>query len=175
MEKAILAGGCFWCLDALFRQLAGVDNVRSGYCGGDPDMASYRTVCSGNSGHAECVEIVFDPAVLPYAALLEVFFAIHDPSTLNRQGHDTGSQYRSAIFTLGDDQAHTAHSIIRQLLESGAHQQIVTEVCAAGPFFLAETEHQDYYASNRQAPYCQAVIAPKESRFLQHFKTRLKV
>jgi peptide-methionine (S)-S-oxide reductase len=174
MNTAILAGGCFWCLDTLFRQLAGVQAVRCGYCGGDPAMADYRSVCSGNSGHAECVEVQFDPTVLPYPALLEIFFALHDPSTLNRQGHDIGSQYRSAIFTLDQQQQQIAQATIAALLASGTHASIVTEVSAAGPFFPAEIEHQDYYAHHPEAPYCQSVISPKLASLRQRFKTQLK-
>lgn len=170
MGRALFAGGCFWCLEAIFSNVRGVVTVTSGYAGGDPARADYRSVCSGDSGHAETVEIRFDPAIVSYDVLLEIFFAIHDPCSLNRQGHDIGSQYRSAIFTLDEAQCASALAMIERVQQRHPGQRVVTEVVSAGPFFPAEIEHQQYYRQNRHAPYCQAVIAPKEAAFRQHFK-----
>jgi len=175
METAIFAGGCFWCLHAIFSQLDGVRAVHSGYCGGALPQPNYQQVCGGQSGHAEAVRIEFDPQQLGYATLLEVFFASHDPTTLNRQGHDSGTQYRSEIFYLNTEQQRAAEQLIQQL----EHQQvfnapIVTAVSQATEFYPAESEHQDYFFNHRQAPYCQAVIEPKLTTFLQHYAHRVK-
>jgi len=174
MDKALFAGGCFWCLEALFNQLRGVKSVQSGYSGGTSLAPSYREVCSGTTGHAECIEVEFDPQTISYNTLLQVFFAIHDPTTPNRQGHDIGSQYRSAIFTYNPEQQRQAQEYVQQLEAQQAFATpIVTEIIPAGIFYPAETEHHQYYAENRQAPYCQAVIAPKDIHFQQRFKTLL--
>lgn len=161
-EIAVLGGGCFWCLEALFSRLRGVRSVQSGYCGGTTSDPDYRKVCSGLTGHAETVEIEFDPAVISYNVLLEVFFASHDPTTLNRQGHDVGSQYRSAIFCLSDAQRRAAQHCIAQLeAQQRFAAPIVTEIAPPQTFYPAEAEHHDYYLEHQNAPYCQAVIHPK--------------
>lgn len=171
--KAIVAGGCFWCTEAVFLMLKGVSRVRSGYIGGhvvDPD---YRTVCEGITGHAEAVEITFDPAVLPYGTLLDVFFATHDPTTPNRQGNDVGTQYRSAIFTLDDSQKAGAVAA----RERAAHiwdDPIVTEIVPASTFYEAEAYHQNYFAQNPVQPYCQVIVAPKVAKARKHFAALLK-
>jgi peptide-methionine (S)-S-oxide reductase len=175
METAIFGGGCFWCLEGALRQLQGVAAVISGYCGGHVDNPDYRRVCTGSTGHAEVVEVSFDPAVIDYRTLLEAFFAIHDPTTKDRQGHDIGTQYRSVIFTRSPEQEHTARAVIAEL----AAQQvwpapIVTEVSPAPTFWLAEDYHQNYFANNPAQAYCMAVVAPKAAKLRQKFATRLK-
>lgn len=174
-EIATFGGGCFWCLDAVFARLGGVDSVISGYCGGKTSHPSYPEICEGNSGHAEVVQVGFDPAVIGYRELLDVFFAIHDPTTLNRQGHDAGTQYRSAIFTHSDEQARIARETIAAL--DAAHvwpDPVVTQVAPAPVFYQAEDYHQDYFANNPRQPYCQAVVAPKLAKLMQKFADRLK-
>ncbi len=167
-EVATLAGGCFWCLDAAFRQLRGVQAVVSGYTGGRVPRPSYEAVCTGQTGHAEAVEIHFDPRVIAYRDLLEVFFTLHDPTTLNRQGADVGTQYRSAIFYHTPEQRQTAAAVIRDLSASGAWKApIVTEVAPAGEFYAAEDYHQDYYAHNPSQGYCRVVVAPKLAKLRQ--------
>ncbi|HET7585659.1 MAG TPA: peptide-methionine (S)-S-oxide reductase MsrA [Gemmatimonadaceae bacterium] len=164
-EIATLAGGCFWCLDAVYRQLRGVEKVVSGYAGGTVANPSYRDVCSGRTGHAEVVQITFDPDVISYRDLLDVFFTIHDPTTLNRQGADVGTQYRSAIFYHSPEQERTARDVIAGL--EAAHlwdRPIVTQIEPAGAFYAAEEDHQDYYALNPSQGYCQIVIAPKVAK-----------
>ena len=165
-ETAILAGGCFWCLEAVFDDLEGVQSVKSGYIGGAVPNPTYEAVCSGATGHAEAVRVVFDPAVISYADLLEVFFAIHDPTTLNRQGADVGTQYRSEIFATTPEQRETAERVVRELGASGAFPQpIVTAISDAGPYYEAETYHDDYFVKNPYAGYCQVVIGPKVAKF----------
>lgn len=174
-EIATLGGGCFWCLEAVYDQLNGVISVESGYSGGQVRNPSYREVCSGRTGHAEVVQITFDPAVVSYRELLEVFFTIHDPTTLNRQGADVGTQYRSVIFTHSPEQEATARAVIQEL--EAAHlwpDPIVTEVVPAQPFYLAEDYHQEYFAHNGGQPYCQVVIAPKVAKFRKHYLNKLK-
>jgi peptide-methionine (S)-S-oxide reductase len=172
---ATLAGGCFWCLEAVFVRLRGVESVRSGYCGGHLADPSYQQVCDETTGHAEAVEIRFDPAVISYQELLEVFFAIHDPTTPNRQGHDFGTQYRSAIFTHSTEQASIAATTIATLEASHAFAApIVTVVQPAATFYPAEDYHQNYFASNPRQPYCQAVVAPKVVKLMEKFADRLK-
>jgi len=172
-ELATLGGGCFWCLDAVFLRLKGVESVVSGYCGGKTVNPSYRDICEGNSGHAEVVQITFDPAQISYPDLLEVFFAIHDPTTLNRQGNDVGTQYRSVIFTHSAEQAASAARTIAALGAARAHADpIVTEVLPVPTFYSAEDYHQDYFANNPRQPYCQAVVAPKLAKFLKKFGSR---
>ncbi len=164
-EMATLAGGCFWCLEAVYELQAGVEAVESGYTGGHLENPTYREVCTGTTGHAEAVRITFDPAVVSYRELLDLFFTIHDPTTLNRQGADVGPQYRSAIFYHSPEQKAIALEVIAGLqAERYGDTPIVTEVVPAGEFYVAEPEHQDYYRRNPDAPYCQVVIAPKVAR-----------
>jgi peptide-methionine (S)-S-oxide reductase len=165
-EVATLAGGCFWCLDAVYRDLRGVERVESGYAGGDTVNPSYEQVCSGRTGHAEVVQVTFDPTVVSYRDLLDVFFSIHDPTTLNRQGGDVGTQYRSAIYYHSPEQRATAEQTIRDLEGQGLWDApIVTEVTEFTTFYPAESDHQDYFNRNPYQPYCAAVIAPKVSKF----------
>lgn len=162
MELATLGGGCFWCLDAAYRRLPGVSSVVSGYAGGWHTNPDYRQVCTGATGHAEVVEIVFDPQTLDYETLLRVFFTLHDPTTPNRQGADVGTQYRSVIFFHSDSQRETAGRLIAELSESGPWPgPIVTELAPASKFYRAEDYHQDYFNRNAHQGYCQVVIAPK--------------
>jgi peptide-methionine (S)-S-oxide reductase len=175
MEIATLGGGCFWCLEAALVQLAGVSSVISGYADGALQNPDYRSVCSGNSGHAEVVQVRFDPAVIDYRTLLEAFFAIHDPTTLNRQGNDIGTQYRSVILTHDATQNQTARTVIAELGQAGIWSApIVTTVVPASTFWPAEDEHQNYFANNSNQPYCQLVVAPKAAKLRQAFTTRLK-
>lgn len=174
IEQATLGGGCFWCLDAVFRDLRGVSHVVSGYAGGQVARPSYEAVCTGRTGHAEVVRIDFDPATLSYGDLLRVFFAIHDPTTLNRQGHDAGTQYRSIILAHSPEQEATARAVIAEIAASGIwEEQIVTEVTPLAEFYPAEDYHQNYFAKNPNAGYCRAVVAPKVARFRQAFLNRL--
>jgi peptide-methionine (S)-S-oxide reductase len=174
-EVATLAGGCFWCLEAVFDDLRGVESVESGYMGGEGANPTYRQVCSGTTGHAEVVRVTFDPRVLSFRELLEVFFTIHDPTTLNRQGADVGTQYRSAIFYHSPEQRETARSTIAELDNAGIWDApIVTEVTPAAEFYVAEDYHQEYYAQNASQPYCRAVVAPKVAKFRQKFLGKLK-
>lgn len=172
-ELATLGGGCFWCLEAVFLRLKGVETVVSGYCGGRTANPGYRDICAGDTGHAEVVQIKFDPARIGYSDLLEVFFAIHDPTTLNRQGNDVGTQYRSVIFTHSAEQAATAAAAIAALSAARAHvDRVVTQVLPIPTFYPAEDYHQDYFANNPRQPYCQAVVAPKLAKFLKKFADR---
>lgn len=174
-ETATLAGGCFWCLEAVFEQLRGVVRVKSGYSGGHVANPSYREVCTGRTGHAEVVQVAFDPDGVSYRELLEVFFAIHDPTQLNRQGPDVGTQYRSAIFYHTENQKETAERLIAELSEEGLFDDpIVTEVAPLEAFYLAEDYHDEYYRRNTSQPYCQAVISPKLAKFRRKFADRLK-
>lgn len=176
MEAATLGGGCFWCLEAVFAELKGVVRVQSGYSGGMRSNPTYEDVCTGTTGHAEVVQITFDPAILSYADLLQVFFHTHDPTTLNRQGADVGTQYRSVIFYHSPDQKQTAEAVIRQLTEARVFPApIVTEVAALGAFYPAEDYHRDYYRLNQAQPYCRAVITPKLAKFRNQFALNLKV
>jgi peptide-methionine (S)-S-oxide reductase len=175
MEQATLAGGCFWCLEAAFQQLKGVTKVTSGYAGGTVANPSYEAVCTGRTGHAEVVQIEFDPAVVSYRELLEVFFTIHDPTTLNRQGGDVGTQYRSAIFYHSPQQQRDAKAVIAELeAERVWDDPIVTEVVPLEAFYPAEEYHRDYFRRNPGQGYCRTVIAPKVAKLRkQHFE-RLK-
>lgn len=174
-EVATLAGGCFWCLEAVFDQLQGVEDVVSGYSGGHVPNPTYKHVCTGETGHAEVVQITFNPDVISYRDLLRVFFTIHDPTTLNRQGGDVGTQYRSAIFTHSDEQERVAEEIIAELTEAGIWDDpVVTEVVPFEAFYPAEDYHQEYFANNPTQPYCQMVIAPKVAKFRKLFLDRLK-
>lgn len=174
-ELATLAGGCFWCLEAVYNELRGVEQVVSGYAGGHVPNPSYEQVCSGRTGHAEVVQVTFNSDVISYRELLEVFFTIHDPTTLNRQGADVGSQYRSAIFTHSPEQDATARAVMHELAASGIWSSpIVTQVEPLGIFYPAEAYHQQYFARNPSQPYCQVVIAPKLAKAREHFLARLK-
>jgi peptide-methionine (S)-S-oxide reductase len=175
MEKAILGGGCFWCLEAVFEQLRGVQSVLSGYAGGPSINPSYESICTGNTGHAEVVEISFDPDVIAYRQLLEVFFAIHDPCSLNRQGADVGTQYRSVIFVLDGEQRLVAQDVIDCLSRDQVFdRQIVTEVLDAPVFYPAEPYHQGYFRNNPEQGYCAFVVAPKLGHARQRFVSLLK-
>jgi peptide-methionine (S)-S-oxide reductase len=174
-EVATLAGGCFWCLDAVFRGLKGVEQVVSGYAGGTVPNPSYEAVCTGRTGHAEVVQVTFDSGVLSYRNLVEVFFGIHDPTTLNRQGADVGTQYRSAIYYHSPEQERTAREVIAALeREQVFDGPIVTEVAPATEFYPAEEYHQDYFRRNPGQGYCRAVIAPKVAKFRKAHLERLK-
>jgi peptide-methionine (S)-S-oxide reductase len=174
-ELATLGGGCFWCVEAVFERLRGVQSVRSGYAGGSPPHPSYELVCTGTTGHAEVVQIAFDPAVIAYREILEIFFVTHDPTTLNRQGADAGTQYRSVIFTHDDGQRATARDVIADLTRQGVFDRpIVTEVAPLAAFYPAEKHHQAYYQRNAGTPYCQAVIAPKVAKLRKAHFDRLK-
>lgn len=174
-ETATLAGGCFWCLEAVFDELKGVQSVESGYAGGHVQNPSYRAVCGGDTGHAEVTQVKFDPSVISFRDLLNVFFAIHDPTTMNRQGADAGTQYRSAIFYHSPEQKETAETLISELnAQKVWNSPIVTEVTAINNFSVAEDYHQEYFARNQNQPYCQAVVAPKVSKFRKHHLELLK-
>ena len=175
-ETATLAGGCFWCLEAVYDELKGVLSVESGYMGGQTPDPTYAEVCDGNTGHAEVVQITFDPAVVSFRELLEVFFTIHDPTTLNRQGNDIATQYRSAIFHHTPEQKATAEEVIAALTAAGVWgRPIVTEVAPASKFHVAEDYHQEYFARTGSAnPYCSVVVAPKVAKFRKHFLAKLK-
>ena len=174
-EIATLAGGCFWCLEAVYEQLQGVESVVSGYTGGTVANPSYKQVCTGTTGHAEAVQICYDPSVISYRELLEVFFDIHDPTTLNRQGADVGTQYRSAIYAHSAAQKETAEKMIRELEASGKWKDpIVTEVTPFDVFYKAEDYHQEYFRNNGRQPYCRAVITPKVQKFQKLYLTKLK-
>lgn len=175
LSTATLGGGCFWCVEAVMQPLRGVHRVVSGYMGGDVENPTYHAVCTGRTGHAEVVQVHFDPDVVSYRDLLYVFFATHDPTTLNRQGADTGTQYRSVVFYHDDEQKRVADEVIADLTEQDTFgRPIVTEVTAAETFYEAEAYHQDYFANNPRQPYCQAVIAPKVAKLRKHYLDRLK-
>ena len=171
---ATLAGGCFWCLEAAYTEVAGVQDVRSGYIGGHHPRPSYELVCTGSTGHAEAVRIIFDPAVVTYRDLLEIFFTIHDPTTPNRQGADVGTQYRSAIFYHGEEQKTVAEQVIAALEADGTWTGIVTEVIPVTAFHSAEAYHHRYYERNPSQGYCQAVISPKLAKLRAKHAHRLK-
>lgn len=174
-EIATLAGGCFWCLEAVFDELKGVESVVSGYMGGATANPSYEQVCSGRTGHAEVVQIAFDPAVVSFKEILEVFFVMHDPTTLNQQGNDAGTQYRSVIFYHSPEQKVQAEQVINNL--NGAHiwsSPIVTDVAPAQTFYQAEGYHQEYFLRNPAQPYCMLVVAPKIAKLRKHFLGKLK-
>lgn len=174
-EAATLGGGCFWCLEAVFELLEGVERVESGYAGGSEPNPTYQEVCAGTTGHAEVVQVTFDPRMIDYGDILEVFFATHDPTTLNRQGPDVGTQYRSAIFYHSEDQKETAQSLIAELEQSGIFPgPIVTEVTELDEFHPAEQYHQEYFRNNPNQPYCTFLIDPKVAKFRRKFADRLK-
>ncbi len=173
--KATFGGGCFWCTEAVYAQIKGVESVVSGYIGGQVENPTYKQVCSGLTGHAEAVEITYDPTVVPYEKLLEIFFSTHDPTTLNRQGADVGTQYRSAIFYHDEEQKKAAQQVIIRLNAAKVFpSKIVTKLEPATVFYPAEDYHQDYFALNGYQPYCQAVIAPKVAKVRKVFKDLLK-
>jgi peptide-methionine (S)-S-oxide reductase len=173
-EVATLAGGCFWCLEAVFRQLNGVAKVVSGFIGGHVNDPTYKQVCGGDTGHAEAVQITFDPALISFRDLLEVFFASHDPTTPNRQGNDVGTQYRSGIFYHSAAQQETAWQFIAELDAAGEWpHRVVTEITPASVFYPAEGYHQDYFANNARQPYCQLVVAPKVAAVRQKFAAKV--
>lgn len=174
-EITTLAGGCFWCLEAVFDEAKGIVSVESGYANGHVPNPSYRAVCNGDTGHAEVVQIKFDPSIISFRDLLNVFFGIHDPTTMNRQVGDVGRQYRSAIFYHSPEQKETAETLIRELnAQKIWNSPIVTEVEPIKDFYVAEDYHQEYFARNQSQPYCQAVVAPKVSKFRKHFLELLK-
>ena len=175
LQTATLAGGCFWCLEAVYDEIKGVHSVESGYAGGQMPNPTYRAVCNGDTGHAEVVQVHFDPNVVSYRDLLNVFFAIHDPTTLNRQGADVGTQYRSAIFYHDDEQKRIAEELIKELNGQDIWgRPIVTQVEKLDQFYMAEDYHQEYFSRNPYQPYCMAVVAPKVSKFRKHFLELLK-
>ncbi len=174
LQTAVFGGGCFWCLEAVFERVAGVHSVQSGYMGGRRENPTYEQVCSGATGHAEVVRITFDPAQISYRDLLEIFFTIHDPTTLNRQGNDAGTQYRSVIFFAGDDQRRAAEETIHQLTAARAFPDpIVTALEPAQAFYRAEDYHQRYYAQHSSAPYCRYVISPKLQKLEKKFAKKM--
>ncbi len=175
LEKATFGSGCFWCTEAVFQQLRGVKSVVSGYSGGSVENPTYEQVSAGRTGHAEVIQVTYDPKQIAYDDLLKVFWQTHDPTTLNRQGHDVGPQYRSAVFYHDDEQRRVAEEVIRELTERRLYDDpIVTEVSPASEFYRAESYHQDYYARNPYQGYCQVVIAPKVSKFRKAYTSRLK-
>lgn len=175
METAVLAGGCFWCTEATIKRLKGVVSVTPGYTGGTKESPTYRDVSSGTSGHAEAIQVQFDPAVLPYKKLLEIFFHLHDPTTRDRQGNDIGPQYRSAIFYQGEKQKREAAAVRKNVDDAHIYRNpLVTDVVPFTTFYPAEEMHQDYYAKNSYQPYCQYVIDPKLQKLLKEYGSDLK-
>ncbi len=174
-EKITLGAGCFWCVEAVFQQLKGIGKVQSGYSGGATENPTYKEVCTGTTGHAEVVQITYNPKVIDFDEILEVFWAVHDPTTLNRQGADVGTQYRSAIFYHTEKQREIAEAYIKQLNENKAFEQpIVTEVTKFETFYPAEDYHNDYYNNNGEQPYCRMIIRPKVRKFEKLFKAKIK-
>ena len=174
-EKATFGGGCFWCLQAVYERMDGVRSVESGYMGGHTENPTYGDVCSGTTGHVEVVQVVFDPAITTYQDLLDVFFAIHDPTTRDRQGNDIGSQYRSVIFYHSDAQRAAGEQAIRELDASGTlGNPVVTEVQSASRFYKAEEYHQQYFENNPQQPYCAYVVSPKVQKFREKFAKKFR-
>ncbi len=175
LETATLGAGCFWCVEAVFDDLKGVESVESGYSGGHTENPTYQQVCSETTGHAEVAKINFDPNEISFKEILQVFFAVHDPTTLNRQGNDVGSSYRSAIFYHDENQKQIAEEVIKEVTAEGVYDNpIVTEVTPFDKFYIAENYHQEYFANNPNQPYCAAVVAPKVAKFRQKFVDRLK-
>jgi peptide-methionine (S)-S-oxide reductase len=174
-EIATLGGGCFWCLEAVYDQMEGVLSVESGYMGGARPNPTYHDVCTGTTGHVEVVQVAFDSEITTYREILEVFFAIHDPTSLDRQGNDSGTQYRSVIFYRSDAQKTVAEDMIRELTaEAVWSDPIVTELRPASSFYIAEDYHQEYFANNPRQPYCSFVVAPKVRKFREHFASKLR-
>jgi peptide-methionine (S)-S-oxide reductase len=175
MEQTVFAGGCFWCTEAVFQRLEGVEKVVPGYTGGNIKNPAYREICSGRTGHAEGIEITFNPAIVSYETLLEVFFATHNPTTLNQQDNDRGTQYRSAIFYTSEAQKEQAEAFIKLLEVNHVFENdIVTEVSPLDVFYVAEIDHHDYYNENTQQPYCQYIIQPKVDKIKKHYSDKLK-
>lgn len=175
LEVATLGAGCFWCIEAVFQELKGVKAVESGYTGGSVKNPTYKEVCTGTTGHAEVAQITYDPAVISFKEILEVFWQTHDPTTLNRQGNDVGTQYRSAVFYHNDEQKRIAQYYKKELDASGAFDQpIVTEITPLGKYYKAEDYHQNYFKYNSDQPYCAFVISPKMEKFRKAFKDKLK-
>jgi peptide-methionine (S)-S-oxide reductase len=173
-EVATLGGGCFWCTEAVFSELKGVLKVESGYSGGTVANPSYQQVCTGRTGHAEVVQITFNPQVISYKEVLGIFFTVHDPTTLNRQGADIGTQYRSVIFYHNDQQKMTAEQVIKEIADAGIWDDpIVTQVEPLKAFYKAEDYHQRYFENNPAQPYCQVVVAPKVRKFREHYREKL--
>lgn len=174
-ELATLGGGCFWCVEAVFDQVKGVESVESGYMGGGRPNPTYEAVCTGTTGYAEIIQIRFDPKIISFRELLEIFFGIHDPTALNRQGNDAGTQYRSAIFYHSPEQKATANEVITTLMDDRLFDSpIVTEVVPASTFYIAENYHQEYFVRNPSQPYCAYLISPKIAKFRQQFAGKLK-
>ncbi|AVR46446.1 peptide-methionine (S)-S-oxide reductase [Christiangramia fulva] len=175
LEKATLAGGCFWCTEAVFQRLDGVEKVTSGFTGGTIKNPAYREIITGRTGHAEAIEIIYNPSIINYRDLLLIFFSTHDPTSLNRQQNDVGTQYRSAIFYHSEEQKTIAEEVIQQLAKEKVYDKpIVTEVTPAKEFYKAEEEHQDFYNQHRQQPYCQYIIDPKIEKLNKFFSDKLK-
>jgi peptide-methionine (S)-S-oxide reductase len=171
LEQATLGGGCFWCLEAVYQQIQGVESVVSGYAGGARPNPSYESVCTGVTGHAEIVDIWFDPSIISFRDLLEIFFVIHDPTTLNYQGNDHGTQYRSVIFTHSDEQNKIAHEVVQELEDSKIYSNpVVTQIAAAPTIYPAEDYHQNYFQQHPEQGYCAVVVAPKLAKFRAKFK-----
>jgi peptide-methionine (S)-S-oxide reductase len=174
IELATLGGGCFWCIEVLFQRLKGVEKVESGYAGGNIDNPSYEAISSGNSGHAEVIQLSYNPEIISYRELIEIFFTVHDPTTLNRQGNDKGTQYRSAIFYHDENQNIIAQKVMDDIGSKGIWDNpIVTEITCLDKFYLAEKYHQNYYNDNSNQPYCQFVIAPKVAKFKKMYLDKL--
>lgn len=174
-EIATLGGGCFWCLDPIYAELVGVEKVEAGYSGGEVKNPSYELICTGTTGHAEVVQVTFDPKIITYEEILKIFFTIHDPTTLNRQGADVGTQYRSVIFYHDETQKETAERVIQEIEREGIwHDPIVTQVLPLDVFYVAEEYHQDYFKNNPGQGYCRVVIAPKVAKFRQKYAEKLK-
>ncbi|MHB8566546.1 MAG: peptide-methionine (S)-S-oxide reductase MsrA [Nitrososphaerales archaeon] len=173
LEIATIGGGCFWCTEAVFSDLKGIEKVESGYSGGNVENPSYDDVCTGTTGHAEVIQVTFDPKVISFHDILEVFFSVHDPTTMNRQGADVGTQYRSIIFYNNEAQKNVAEKVISEMSKDYSGP-IVTQVVPFKAFYKAEEYHQEYFTNNPYQPYCQAVVAPKVSKFRKHYQDRLK-
>ena len=175
MKEAIFGAGCFWCVEAVFQQIKGVEKLESGYMGGEIKNPTYREVCTGQTGHAEVVKVTYNPEVITFQELLEIFWKTHDPTTLNRQGADTGTQYRSVIFYLDDEQKQTAETFKKKLNESNAFgNPVVTEISPASEWYEAESHHQNYFNDNEQQPYCSFVVKPKVDKVRKVFAEKLK-
>lgn len=175
LETTTLAAGCFWCVEAVFDDLKGVEDVVSGYSGGHTENPTYQQVCSETTGHAEVIQIKFNPDEISFKEILQVFFAVHDPTTLNRQGNDVGTSYRSAIFYHSDEQKQVAEEVIKEVTDEGVYDNpIVTQVAPFDKFYLAENYHQEYFTNNPNQPYCAAIVAPKVAKFRKKFLEKIK-
>jgi len=174
-QTATLAGGCFWCIEAAFNSVKGIKSATSGYMGGHITSPTYEDICTGKSGHAEVVQLVFDESIISYQSILEIFFTLHNPTQLNRQGNDIGSQYRSAIFVHSEQQLNVANNIINEIMNSDMFSEpVVTQICQAEVFYSGEKYHQDYFENNPESQYCQAIVSPKLAKFRQTFVSMLK-